>query len=434
MKKLLLCLSLLSGLNFHAQLNKCATDRVLKEYLQEDPQLSQRMREQESLVREWISAHRNDISAKRNTVVKIPVVFHIVYKNAAQNIPDSNIFRQIDILNACYRAQNSNMGQTRPVFDTLAADVEVEFCLASYDPQGNPTNGIIRKSAPSNAAFDPLFNMDKVKSSTTNGSDPWNTSDYLNIWVCDMSFFGVPVVLGYATFPGSDPLKDGVVIQYNFIGYQSNGTSNNLGRTTVHEVGHWLGMRHIWGDGQQSGTVCDSTDYVDDTPNADTASQQTCLVKNSCSNESPYWTNAGIDPPDMIENYMDYSYDACMTMFTRGQKDRMLGFLNTTRSSLLVSQGGCNVNSVATENDAENTFTIFPNPSQGTFSIRLKNFNPGIKTIVSLVNVLGETVFWAELTSSVTNIELPETESGVYLLSVKSAHEKSSKKVLIGSK
>jgi hypothetical protein len=373
MKKALLSILLctISAILF-AQQHKCYTDQVNAQYAAANPSYAHQQKQQEAAVRQWIAANRQNLKTTGGGLLAtIPVVFHVVYKNAAQNIADSNLFRQIAIMNECYRKNNANYSQTRPIFDSIGADIQIEFCLAQSDPSGNPTQGITRKSAPSNAGFDPVFNMDKVKSSATNGEDPWPNDQYLNIWVCDMSLFGIPFVLGYATFPGSDPTLDGVVIQYNFIGYQNNGTTNNLGRTTVHETGHWLGMRHIWGDGQGSSTVCDSSDYVDDTPNADTASQQTCLVKNSCSNESPYWTAAGVDPPDMIENYMDYSYDACMTMFTEGQKARMWGFINTLRLPLLTSPGGCNPIGLAHTN-TNKLIDIFPNPASSTLTIQAK--------------------------------------------------------------
>jgi hypothetical protein len=347
-----------------AQPHKCYTDPAAARYL-DNPGQRVTYRQAEVAARQWIAANQG---SRNTTVVQIPVVFHVVYKNANQNIADSNLVRQVDILNECFRLQNANFPQTRPIFDTIAADVEVEFCLATVDPQGNPTNGITRTSAPAGTFFDPLLGFDNVKADATGGKDPWPSDQYLNIWVCDMSFLGVVVVLGYATFPGGDPLVDGVVIQYNFIGYMPNNTTNGLGRTTVHEVGHWLGLRHIWGDGQLSSPLCDSTDYVDDTPNADTASQQSCMIKNTCSNESPYWTNAGIDPPDMIENYMDYSYDACMTMFTNGQKDRMLGFLNTTRASLLTSPG-CGTTGLTHMNNT--TVSLYPNPAEDFVEIRV---------------------------------------------------------------
>ncbi len=422
MKKLLPTLfAALFIVNLNAQVHKCATDKVYGEYLNSDPNFKTRVQQNEIAVRNWINANKDSYKKQGSSIIyTIPVVFHVVYKNAAQNIADTNLFRQITTLNECYRKTNSNFSQTRPIFDTIGADVEIEFCLALNDPNGNPTNGITRKSSPS-GAFDPIFNMDKVKSSATGGEDPWPTDKYLNIWVCDMSFLGVPFVLGYATFPGSDPLKDGVVIQYNFIGNQSNGTTNNLGRTTVHEVGHWLGMRHIWGDGQNSTPLCDSTDYVDDTPNADSASQQTCMIKNTCSNESPYWTNAGIDPPDMIENYMDYSYDACMTMFTQGQKLRMHGFLNTTRASLLTSPAGCNTIGL-NQYTNEINFSIYPNPSNGILNINAKleaNKNYQYK----ITNLLGQTLVAENLKTNTINIS--ELTAGIYLIELSSGNSKS---------
>jgi hypothetical protein len=434
MKKILLIalISASSSLSLFSQKEKCATDKVLGAYLENDKGLAGRMKANEVLVKDWIRNHKDQVAAAKtsNVLVKIPVVFHVVYKNTTQNIADSNIFRQIDILNECYRLQNTNFTTTRPEFDTIAADVNIEFCLALLDPQGNPTNGIVRKSAPSNAAFDPLFNMDKVKSSATNGDDPWPTTDYLNIWVCDMSIFNLTIVLGYATFPGSDPMKDGVVIQYNFIGYQSNGTTNNLGRTTVHEVGHWLGMRHIWGDGQQSSALCDSTDYVDDTPNADSASQQTCMSKNTCNNESPYWNAAGIDPPDMIENYMDYSYDACMTMFTEGQKARMHGFLNTLRAGLFVSPGGCNVNSIKNE-VLEQQVKIFPNPASNELNIAFEGSVGKNRFSCELYNALGELVLFKELNAMNNKIAVRGLAKGLYFIKLNNGPDSVIKKIVL---
>ncbi|HEY1038324.1 MAG TPA: M43 family zinc metalloprotease [Bacteroidia bacterium] len=415
MKKNLLSLlfcGLLTG--SFAQMHKCYTDQANHVY--ESTHTNQRSikQQQELAVKNWIEANKSTLNTQGG-VITIPVVFHVVYKNAAQNIADSNIFRQLTTLNECYRKQNSNFSQTRPIFDSIAADVQIEFCLAQLDPNGNATSGITRTSAPSNAAFDPLFNMDKVKSSTTNGVDPWPTDEYLNIWVCDMSLFNIPFVLGYATFPGSDPTLDGVVIQYNFIGHQDNGTTNNLGKTTVHEVGHWLGMRHIWGDGQQSSTLCDSTDYVDDTPNADTASQQTCLIKNSCSNESPYWNNAGIDPPDMIENYMDYSYDDCMTMFTNGQKLRMHGFLNTVRSSLISSPAGCNSIGIH-----EHTFEpvlsfVAPNPASGFIQF---NFKKKENYTIQFTDILGKSIKTINAEEMLNRIDISNLESGIVFYTI----------------
>ncbi len=394
-----------------AQSPKCHTDEAHQYYLNQTPQLRNQILAQEASVREWIRANRQGNQRNSGSVVSIPTVFHIVYKNNTQNIADSNITRQIDILNECYRLQNANFSQTRSIFDTIAADVEVEFCLASVDPSGNPTNGITRTQAPASSFFDPILGFDNVKRSANGGKDPWPADQYLNIWICDMSLFGLTAVLGYAQFPGGNPLTDGVVIQYQFTGFMPNNTSSDLGRTAVHEVGHWLGLRHIWGDGQGSSTPCDSTDYVDDTPNADTASQQTCIIKNSCSNESAFWSSIGIDPPDMMENYMDYSYDACMTMFSQGQKDRMLGFLNTTRASLLTSPGCGNTSLMEPQTDNP---VVYPNPAQ--YSIGLGNISAKPK-LIQIIDLSGKALNNLPA-NEIGEIEISKLASGTYFLRV----------------
>ncbi len=390
-----------------AQAPKCHTDEAHQQLLNSNPALMQQLQSNEISVREWIQNNRNGQQRGASTLVTIPVVFHVVYKNNTQNIADSNLVRQIDILNECYRLQNTNFSQTRAIFDTIAADVEVEFCLASVDPSGNPTNGITRTQAPTSAFFDPLLGFDNVKRSANGGKDPWPADQYLNIWICDMSLFGLTAVLGYAQFPGGDPLTDGVVIQYQFTGFMPNNTTNNKGKTTVHEVGHWLGLRHIWGDGQGSSTPCDSSDYVDDTPNADTASQQTCVIKNSCTNESAYWNSIGVDPPDMIENYMDYSYDDCMTMFTEGQKDRMLGFLNTVRTSIITSPGCGNTSTLEL---AEYPLTLYPNPTHDKIQITSTNLNPKQIEISDLSGKL-----WMQ-TDEINTLDVTSLPQGVYFI------------------
>ena len=195
-----------------AQAPKCHTDEAHQQLLSSNPALMEQLKANEISVRDRIQNNRKGLQRGTSTLVTIPVVFHIVYKNSTQNIADSNVVRQVDILNECYRLQNTNFSQTRSIFDTIAADVEVEFCLASVDPTGNPTNGITRTQAPSTVFFDPILGFDNVKRSANGGKDPWPADQYLNIWICDMSLFGLTAVLGYAQFPGGDPLTDGVVI------------------------------------------------------------------------------------------------------------------------------------------------------------------------------------------------------------------------------
>lgn len=234
-----------------------------------------------------------------NQVIKIPVVVHIVYHSSRENISREQIESQIVALNKDFRRKNDDANNTDPKFRPLASDTKIEFFLAPIDPYGNPTSGITRTrtSKLSFAAF-----TDEVKRRETGGAKGWPASDYLNIWVCNLDLG----VLGFAQFPGGRMDTDGVVIGYKYFGTTGTVAAPfNLGRTTTHEVGHWLNLRHIWGDGP-----C-GNDGVADTPPAD-GPHHGCMASSvSCGT------------PDMVQNFMDYTDDACMNFFTRGQKSRM---------------------------------------------------------------------------------------------------------------
>lgn len=421
--------------SFAQRPDKCAAMAVYNQQLN-NPLIKKAYQLADSKAKQWIENPENKLHAsqKTNIVITIPVVVHVVYKNATQNIPDTQIVRQIEVLNQCFRKQNSNFTNTRPAFDTLGADIEIQFCFAATDPQGNPTNGINRKSAPTNAAFDPLFNMDKVKSSATNGVDAWDNSKYLNIWVCDMSLFGQAFVLGYATFPGGPSNLDGVVIQSEYFGKYAAPAPNNLGRTTVHEIGHWLGMRHIWADDDSgaAGSDCDSTDFVDDTPNQGPKSESDCnLTVNSCSSESALWgTN---DPPDMVENYMDYSSDACMTMFTKGQKARMYSYLNTdaARIAIKTSNVGCSTVGIK---DLSRYFSesvyVYPNPAQDIIYLNITNFT-ALNLKAEIFNQNGQLVKRMDYLDFQNTIDVSNLSSGIYSVKIFNSDVNTFKKIVI---
>ena len=344
MKKSLLIIvlcTIVSGFSIYAQaqIEQCGTMKLLKEHLAADPGLKARLQQTEANAKAWASSNAKAASV----VVWIPTVVHVIHNLTvpAQNIPDSVIYSQIEVLNEDFRRMNADAVNTRPIFDSIAADVEVEFCLASVDAAGNATTGINRVAS-TETGFEVFgAGMNDMKYTANGGADAWPRDQYLNIWVCNMTIFGTPgAILGFAQFPGDDPATDGVAIQFTFMGRTNDPvqSDSSLGRTVTHEVGHWLGLRHIWADDQDffgNGT-CDSSDFVDDTPNQEGASTYDCnMVINSCSVETPYWGTT--DPPDMVENFMDYSSDSCSNMFSMGQKVRMLSFLNTDRVSLLTS-------------------------------------------------------------------------------------------------
>lgn len=266
-------------------------------------------------------------SVGRSGIAIIPIVVHVVHNPAdpAQNISATQIQSQIDVLNEDFRATNPDISQVPAVWADRVADCNIEFHLASTDPDGNPTDGTTR--TPSTVQF---FNteLDDVKSSTTGGADPWPSDDYLNIWVCNELRDSIGrIILGYAQFPGGPPSTDGVVVA-NFC-FGKGGTAQapfDLGRTATHEIGHWLDLRHIWGDDRGS---CSGSDLVHDTPNqADATFHSPTFPQISCNNGPN---------GNMFMNYMDYTDDAAMFMFTNGQSRRMDSCLEGARASFLAA-------------------------------------------------------------------------------------------------
>ena len=304
-----------------AQTRNCGTMEHLDEIKLNDPQVEQRMQVEESVIQNWIA---NNPESLMLNVITIPVVVHIVYKTSAQNISDNDVYSQIQVLNDDFRKTNSDASSVPSAFSGLAADCEIEFCLAVRDPSGNVTTGITRTST-TTSSFSGYTSM---KYSSSGGQNAWNTSDYLNIWVCNLA----SGLLGFATFPGGNPSTDGIVCDYAYFGDISATSPYDKGRTATHEVGHWLNLRHIWGDSN-----C-GNDYVSDTP-TQASSNGGCPSFPSTSNCTGNAPNG-----DMFMNYMDYTYDACMYMFSSGQKTRMRATLNGSRSSLQSSNGCVPVN------------------------------------------------------------------------------------------
>ena len=266
-------------------------------------------------------------------VITIPVVFHILYNDDASNVSKDQILSQLKIINKDFRNRNELRGKTPAVFKDLEADVEIEFCLANVDPNGFKTSGITRTET-YHASFWPfVVGNDLMKFDATGGRDAWPADQYLNVWVCKSVESGV---LGYAQFPGGPPETDGIVLDYRFFGTVGEVPLYPIfsGRTATHEIGHWLNLRHIWGDGD-----CSVDDFVEDTPlqsgpNSGYADPCTFPGRNSCDEGEG-------DLPDMFQNYMDYSNDECYTLFTKGQKARMRALFEPggPRESLLSSKG-----------------------------------------------------------------------------------------------
>lgn len=307
--------------------------------------------------------------AKSAVIFNIPVVVHIIHNGDpvntpgniyGENISDAQAISQIQVLNEDYRRMNGTNGGANTT--GLAVDVEINFCLAVQDPNGYPTSGVVRHNITPYSNNEPDADNGgdwetKTDVETMKAATQWDPTKYLNMWSIkpggkSLQSGGLTGLLGYAQFPTISPFlidglnnlggsanTDGVVAGYNAFGtianddgsFIMNGTYN-LGRTMTHEVGHWLGLRHTWGDGN-----CSVDDYCDDTPLTGSSNYGCDLLANTCP--EPFG-----EPEiyDMVQNYMDYTDDSCMDTFTQDQKDRMVIVMqNSARRVELNTSTGC---------------------------------------------------------------------------------------------
>jgi hypothetical protein len=369
-KTLLFALSFIFITAANSQNSKCVTTETWKKYQEKNPSAETRKQELEKFTKKWVSEGKQ--TKIDGQIISIPVVVHVLYYYEEDNITDEQIFSQIDVLNEDFRLLNSDsLGDNHPFwFNT--ADAEIEFCLASVDPFGNETDGITR-TATDVVEFS---NDDYIKYTDLGGVDNWDPTSYLNIWVFPLG----NGTLGFATFPSdinANPELDGVVISTSAFGTIGNlNAFNNLGRTATHEVGHWLNLRHIWGD-----NPC-GDDFVDDTEPAEAANYQCPSFPHNDFNGCGTGESG-----EMYMNYMDYVDDACMNMFTFGQAERMWASLNGPRNALQNSIG-CNDVSEIKESKT-NKFKLYPNPNNGLFTIEFKETFSSFEVL----DILGKQVF-----------------------------------------
>jgi hypothetical protein len=302
--------------------DKCGTMELLNKRFVDQPSLRLLFDQRETRLKQIINDRvRSGKSLRTTGQVTIPVVFHVVLSRQSQ-VTDAQIMAQLDTINKDYAGTNANASQIPSHFRSLIGQTGIQFCLAQRTPDDAPSTGIVRYTTSRNT-FDYTTNL--VKHAESGGADAWDTDKYLNIWICDLS----GGTLGYATFP-NDGVKDeqGVAIDYACLPGGS-ATSYNQGKTLTHELGHYFNLYHIWGDDNGS---CTGTDQVDDTPNQanSTTSCRTGVVTDNCTQSAP-----GI----MYQNYMDYTPDGCLSMFTKMQVERMEAAFDTYRSLLSLSNG-----------------------------------------------------------------------------------------------
>jgi hypothetical protein len=267
----------------------CASQEVYERQLQENPELALRMNKIEEFTVKAMQEGR-----LVNGHIEIPVVVNVLYRTAAENISLAQIQSQIDVLNADFNAANADYSQVPALFSGVKANVGITFVL----------DQVIRKATTKTS----WGTRDAMKKTKQGGINPTSPTTKLNFWVCTIG----GGILGYAQFPGGSSATDGVVCDSKYVGVTSNSGSSypyNLGRTATHEVGHWMNLRHIWGD-----TTCGS-DLVADTPTHNTANYGVPTY--------PHYSTCTGTPVEMSMNYMDYTDDRGMYMFSLGQKARI---------------------------------------------------------------------------------------------------------------
>ncbi len=392
-----------SPLSF-AEKIRCSTVEAYKQHVLRDPQTAIRNQQLENDIQQWIASNAGN--RQTNAIITIPVVVHVVYHLSDENISDDQIQSQIQRLNLDFRKLNTDMIPSSNPFYPLAADAGIEFCLVQVDPDGNPTTGITRTYTDETEFY---FDDDGVKFTGTGGIDAWDPTEYLNLWVCNLE----PTLLGYAQYPSefsSSPETDGVVIGSSNFG--TTGTviaPYDLGRTATHEIGHWLNLKHIWGDDEGESDECSGSDGVSDTPNQQVPTYD-CPSGIKTDNCSP------VNPGILYEDFMDYTDDACMVLFTSGQVTRMHAALAVARSTI-VSSNKCGGATLVSQQAAQHV-RIYPNPVENYLAVDGLPQTKSRKFAVEVLNMLGEKVFTYELLSQKNLMELPDLKTGTYVLHI----------------
>ena len=434
MKKIaILTLSIILNLQVTAQENykKCLTTRLVEQELISNPDYAKGRVNSITENIAWIKANHSE-----KTTLNIPVVIHIIHKNThsnigiGTNISNAQIEDALKILNEDYSKTNPEYpNPPRNTFLSYWGNPDMKFCLATTDPNGNPTNGITRTSTTvADWDADDNFESDAMKRTVNGGIDAWNPSNYLNIWVCNLSNSnGGGMTLGYAYLPGLqswNAWKDGLVIDFQYFGTIGGASSSSDGRTATHEIGHYLGLMHTFcedSDNQGNPICCDNDNNswggnVDDTPATKDIyfGSVTSSTNNNSCNDLSYSNLFTTNVKDMDENYMSYASNTWM--FSIDQVNVMNATLNGYRSSLKNTDVSMNCNGlVGTElnNYQLENLNIYPNPTLGKLNIVSAD---KINTL-SITDIIGKELLFAKDFLANT-IDLSSFKNGIYFINI----------------
>lgn len=438
---LLLCSSIMPAQTQSTPVRKCATPAgIHQDY---EAWISQQMQKDNAFA---------NVKKTASTLYTIPVVFHIIHSGQAvgtgYNISQAQVNSQVAILNKDYSKTNTDFSTwvQQTAFTSVAADVQIQFCLATIRPDGStlPEPGIDRISTVAKGWTAPPYvsppSSNNFIENTIKPNSIWDATKYLNIWVLSFN----DGTLGYAQFPtvpststptigdmygqGGAATTDGVVFDYTAVGdVGAAAYPYDKGRTASHEIGHFFGLYHPDGD-----SFC-GDDYCNDTPTLNTLSSgcptQTAAVVSAGCSASP-------NPPGkMYQNYMDYSDDRCLVMFTNDQKARMMACIQycSRRNSLTTSNACATPNGVQENNSAIRSVSLYPNPSKGEVTITVKADNIQSYT-VSVSNTLGQTVYETKKEYTEGNsatLSLAGQSPGVYFVKVNTSRGSSTQRLVL---
>jgi hypothetical protein len=413
---------------------RCATDELEAVRIEKSASYRSERNKTEALIQSYIAKNKTSLRTAADEIIRIPVVVHVIHNRADNaiggadnaNISDEQIRSQITVLNEDYRKKEGTKGfNTHPV----GADTQIEFELAQFDPDGRKVNGITRTYS-NIARFSPVSD-DHILADIIS----WPSDKYLNIWVCALNsgYLGVAQLPSTQDVPGLDNSKrdmaktDGVIIDYRYFGSiqhltgKGSITSNtyNFGRTTTHEVGHWLGLLHTWGTVDNS---C-GTDYCDDTPQARSGN-----LTFVC--DPRFVTCSGVTTQVMIENYMDYSPDVCMNIFTKNQLERM-------RAVLAISPRRVALVKASKEGRLEPadqlTVELFPNPASDELyaNIRFADFQSFTVSVYDQRGILQSKQSFRDVWSRKVPLSTERLIPGLYICKVSTDKETVSKRFVI---